>query len=133
MAQALTLRLLPEVLAVCRLPADAEVPAWFAGGGFHSLTRTDEELSVIAPEQRVPEGVKSERGFRLFRVEGQLDFSAVGILASLTHPLAEAGIPILSVSTFDTDYLLVRESHLKKALAVLRANGHTIAGSDADS
>lgn len=116
----LTLTLLSETLAVCRLEPDDPVPSWADGPGFASVTRTDDELSVVCPERRVPDDVRAEGGWRAFRVEGPLDFSMVGILASLTGPLAAAGIPVFAVSTFDTDYLLVSSADVAGAVQVLR-------------
>ena len=104
---------------VCRLAADAPVPAWAAGGPFVSITRTATELSVVCRQEAVPEGVRCERGWRCLRVAGTLDFSLVGVLASLLNPLAEAGISVFVVSTFDTDYLLVKEDNLEAATEVL--------------
>jgi hypothetical protein len=77
------------------------------------------ELSIICAESAVPEGVRAETGFRAMEVVGPLDFSAIGILASLAAPLAEAGISILAVATFDTDVVLVREGDLEAAIAAL--------------
>ena len=127
------LEFLPGCFAVCRLPPDSEVPEWVPEGGkdagfsaFYSVTRTPDELSIIAAESSVPAAEKSERGFRLLRVAGTLDFSAVGILSALVAPLAKAEIPVLSVSTFDTDYLLIRNQRVEKAVAALREAGHTV-------
>ncbi|HXU29872.1 MAG TPA: ACT domain-containing protein [Thermoanaerobaculia bacterium] len=108
--------------AVCRLDPHDPVPDW-ADGALLSITRTPRELSIICAESAVPEGVRVEIGFRAMEVLGPLDFSAVGILASLAKPLAEAGISILAVATFDTDVVLVREGDLEKAVAALGAVG----------
>jgi uncharacterized protein len=126
-APTLTLKLLPGQLAVCRLDADAPTPLW-AAGAVTSLTRTPEELSVVCAEEAVPADVRAERGFHCFTVVGPLDFSATGILASLAGPLGDAGVSIFVVSTFDTDLLLVRNTLLSQAVAVLRAAGHRITG-----
>ncbi len=106
----LHLHWLPGRLAVARLGADAAIPEWAADSTapFASVTRTADELSIIAPEQAVPAAVTAERGFVALRVAGTLDFSEIGILARLTGTLAKAGISVLAVSTYDTDYLLVR-------------------------
>src|SRR5262249_4512688 len=93
-------------LAVCKLAEDDEVPGWAVGAGFFSITRTADELSVVCPEELVPEGVKVERGWRALRVAGVIDFSVVGVLAELTAPLARAGVGVFAISTFNTDYLL---------------------------
>lgn len=124
----LTLALLPGTFAVCRLPADAAVPAWAAGGGFASVTRTGGELSVVCPEGAVPAGVRCERGWRCLGVAGTLDFALAGVLASLLGPLAAAGVSVFALSTFDTDYLLVREADLGRAAGALRQAGHAVQG-----
>ncbi len=122
---------LPGSYAVCRLDPAAPFPAWAGaapGDALWSVTRTAAELSIVCPDARVPDGVRAERGFDAFVVEGPLDFSAVGILASLTRPLAEAGVSLIAISTFDTDYLLVRAADRGRALAAWRGAGHEIAG-----
>jgi hypothetical protein len=127
----LDLVLLKERLAVCRLPAGAEVPGWALTGEFVSVTRTSDELSVVCGEAGVPEGVQSDRGWRALRVAGTLDLSVVGILASLATALAGAEVSLFAVSTFDTDYLLVRGHDLERAVAALRAVGHSVDDVDA--
>src|SRR6185437_6302828 len=102
--------------AVCRLGADATIPPWATAGSFFSITRTADELSVVCNQDAVPEGVVSERGWRCLRVAGTMPFSVIGVLASLTVPLAQAGISIFAVSTFDTDYLLVKQAESKRAV-----------------
>jgi hypothetical protein len=119
-----TLFLLPETFAVCRLAPDAPAPEWASGGDFASVTRTRDELSIVCPAGRVPAGVRSEPGWRCLKVEGPFEFSVTGLLASLTAPLAEARVPTLAVCTFDTDYLLVKEHDLGRALEALRAAGY---------
>ncbi len=112
--------------AVCRLAPDAPLPAWAASGPFVSITRTADELSVVCREDVIPDGVRCERGWRCLRVAGTLDFSLVGVLASLLGPLAEAGISVFVVSTFDTDYVLVKATNFEQAVGVLRRAGHTV-------
>jgi hypothetical protein len=122
----LTLLVLGDTFAVCRLGAAAPVPAWSAAGDFLSITRTAEELSVVCPERAVPEGAQCERGWRCLRVAGTVPFTAVGTLASLAGPLAEAGVSLFAVSTFDTDYLLVKGDELERAVGALRRAGHDV-------
>jgi hypothetical protein len=119
-----TLFLLPGRFAICRLDPQAPAPAWAEGGALTSVTRTSDELSVICGETRVPTGTECESGWRGMQVEGTFDFETVGVLASLAAPLAEAGVPMLCVSTFDTDYLLVREGNLGRAAEALAGAGH---------
>jgi hypothetical protein len=122
----LTLIEVDGVFAVCRLEPDAPIPAWATNGKFFSITRTADEHSIVCPQDAVPDKVKCERGWHCLRMAGTIPFSAVGVLASLTMPLAEAGIGIFVISTFDTDYLLVKEKDLGTALDTLRQHGHTI-------
>ena len=122
----LTLALLEGRFAICRLGLGDEVPAWAASGAFTSVTRTRDELSVVCAEGAVPEGIRCEGGWRVFQVEGPLDFGLTGILASVAVPLAEAGVSIFAVSTFDTDYVMVKEENVDRAVAVLGAAGHRV-------
>jgi uncharacterized protein len=118
------LRLLEGELAIVRLSPDAAIPSWFsfAAEPLVSVTRTAHELSIVCPAGEVPGTVPCEAGWRAFTVEGKLEFSAVGVLSAILNPLAEAGISILALSTFDTDYILVRVAMLEAAKAVLRKN-----------
>jgi hypothetical protein len=120
------LELLPDSFAVCRLEPGAAVPTW-AGGRFLAMTRTLDELSLTLPEYHVPPEVRAERGWRLLKVRGPLDMALVGILASLAVPLAQANISIFAISTYDTDYLLVRTRQLEAAIAALERAGHAVA------
>jgi APA family basic amino acid/polyamine antiporter len=114
------------VFAVCRLPAASAMPAWLPHTGLVSVTRTADELAVVCPEAAVPDGVQCERGWRCLRVAGAMPLSAVGVLASLTAPLASAGIGVFAVSTFDTDYLFVKAADFDRAVAALYAEGHGV-------
>ena len=114
-------------LAVCRLAADDEIPQWaLTGVGFASVTRTADELSLVCAASAVPQGIQCEQGWRLFRIEGPLDFTLTGILASVAQPLAEAGISIFTISTYDTDYVMVKEQDVEKAVHALTAAGHRV-------
>ena len=124
-ARRLDLDLLPPTLAVCRLPAGAPTPDWAAGEPC-SVTRTPEELSIVCAQDRVPADVRHEGGWRCFAVRGPLAFELTGVLASLAAPLAEAGVPVFALSTFDTDYLLVPGERLEQAVNALAAAGHRL-------
>lgn len=111
--------------AVLRLRPDEPIPGERTGA-FYSITRTAHETSVIVDEEFVPVGVLAETGFVMLKVKGELDFSLTGIMASLTLPLARAGISIFAISTYDTDYLLIQETTLESAAAALRNAGHVL-------
>ena len=116
---------LPGRWAVCRLPATADAPEW-ARGPVVSLTWTADELSIVCPEDLVPDDVRAERGWRAIRVRGAIDFSETGIVAALTVPLAEAKIGVFVLSTFDTDYLFVASERFEPAVKALRGAGHRV-------
>jgi len=121
--RALALHLLPGRFAVCRFDPDAPLPAWVLheGARFWSMTRTPDELSVVCDEDAVPPSVtRVEPGWRALQVAGPIGFDETGVLASLAAPLADAGIPLFALSTFDTDIVLVKERDLARALATLR-------------
>lgn len=122
----LSLFLLEGDFAVCRLEKDAPLPDWGRQGQFYALARTPDELTIVCEERFVPPGVHCERGWSCLGVAGPLDFSLVGILAALSASLARAGVSLFAVSTFDTDYLLVKSKDLEKALVALSAAGHSI-------
>ena len=113
-------------MSVCRLEPETAIPDWATTGVFFSVTRTADELSVVCPEGSVPGEVRGEGGWRVLKLEGPFEFSEVGVLSSVTAPLAEAGMGVFAVSTFDTDYLLVKGDHLGSAVAALRGRGHEV-------
>jgi enamine deaminase RidA (YjgF/YER057c/UK114 family) len=112
---------LPERLAVCRLEGAARVPSWALElhEAFTSITRTADELSIVCPEEAVPPDVRVEGGWRALKVPGPIPFEQIGVLAGLAAPLAAAGISIFALSTYDTDYVLVKEDDLQRALVAL--------------
>jgi uncharacterized protein len=119
---------LDDLYAVVRLEPDADIPPWARTGQFWSVTRSDSELSVVCPQDQVPPTASAERGWCAFEVAGPLDFSLTGVVASLVTPLADERISIFVVSTFETDYLLVREHDLQRSVAALTSAGHSVDG-----
>ncbi len=122
----LSMRILADRMAVCRFEPSAPLPDWIDQPGFYSITRTAEALSVVCSAERVPPGTESETGWRCFQLLGPFNFSEIGIIYSLTQPLAESGVSVFVISTFDTDYLMVKENNLAKAIDVLTAEGHRV-------
>jgi uncharacterized protein len=123
----LTFRQLSERFMVCRLSPDAPLPAWVPSGPLVSITRTQDEVSIVCPEQRPLPDVKCEAGWVALKLEGPFPFSQTGILASFLQPLAEGRIPIFAISTFDTDYVLIKHENLEAALHALSNAGHQLA------
>src|SRR6185295_5567551 len=126
MSGSFTLLLSADLYAVVRLPASEPIPAWAGSGSFSSITRTPDELSIVCVESAVPAGARTVGGMRLLGVQGPLDFALTGVIASLAGPLAAAGVSVFVVATFDTDYLLIRDSDAARAVAALRAAGHRV-------
>ena len=123
----LVLELLPDTLAICRLAPGSPLPKWATPGNhFLTLSWTDEELSITTLQRLVPPEVKCERDYRALRVRGPLAMNLVGILASIADPLAEAKISIFAISTFDTDYVLVKARDLEAAIGALERAGHEV-------
>jgi nitrilase len=121
------LLILPGSFAICKLPPDSPIPSWTTPGEFFSITRTPDEISIVCTEDHVPAGiVNCSKGWRCLRVAGAMPFTAVGVLAFLTAPLAAAQISVFAVSTFDTDYLLTQASDFERATTVLRDSGHIV-------
>jgi len=114
-------------LAVCRLDAGSDVPPWVdRSAGFTSITRTGDELSVVCAHDDVPEGVPMEGPWRAFRVQGPIVMTLIGVVASLAGALADAGISIFAISTYDTDYILVHEPDFEAAVGALTRAGHRV-------
>ena len=122
----LTLQVLADRLAICRLSPGESVPQRPEGARFWSVTCSNEETSVVLPDEYAPAHWVAERGWRCLKVVGPLDFGLTGVLTSLSVPLAEAGVSIFAISTYDTDYVLVREDDLKAAKRALRGCGHSV-------
>ena len=126
--RSLTLSVLTDTYSVCRLPADALIPDCLSTcpSEFCSVTRTADELSIVCASRLVTADAASEPGWRCLKVAGPLDFEMVGVMADLTRTLAEAQISVFVVSTYETDYVLVRAECLSAAIQTLRSSGHTI-------
>lgn len=110
--------------AICRLPAKSPLPEWAMHGDFFSVTSSAQEVSIVCSELQVPPSVACEGEWACLKLEGPFPFSETGILSSFIRPLAEHAIPIFALSTFDTDYVLVKHESVEKALVALRAAGH---------
>lgn len=128
MTSTLTLSVRPERFAIYKFPPDTTPPSWIFDESFYSISRTEDELSVVSAERAIPDSpdVLVERDWTTLKVEGPLDFALTGILSSLASPLANAGISIFAISTYDTDYLLVKKKQLEETITVLSNEGFRI-------
>jgi hypothetical protein len=120
-----TLEVVSDEFAICRIDANAEIPEW-AQGEFVSITRTPYELTIVCRQSDVPDGIRCDVGWRNMRLVGPFELSEIGVLSRLARPLAAAGISVFVIGTFDTDYLLVRNSDLSAAIEALRSSGHSV-------
>ena len=124
----LTLRVLDGMFSICRLDyaPGMEIPGWAQFGEFFSITRGHGELSIVCPQENLPEDLRAERGWKCLMLEGPLDFELTGIMAALTTPLAEAGVSIFAISTCNTDFIMVRDCDLERAVLALTRQGHLV-------
>jgi len=128
MPQTLKFRQLPGLYVIMRLAPEAPVPAWAAKGGFSSVTRTSDELSIVCPVENIPNDIDPGPRWICLKLEGPFAFSQTGILLSFIEPLSNNGIPIFAISTYDTDYVLIQEKFLGVAQQAVQKAGHRLAG-----
>lgn len=121
-----TVTRLPGRYALVSLPATSPLPPWAARGEFWSVTRTPDELSVITLAASIPAEVEAHGDWTLWQVAGPFDFAVTGVLSALSGALAQAGVPLLAVATYQTDYLLVQAAHAQAAVTAWRSAGHTV-------
>jgi hypothetical protein len=122
-----TLQQFPETIAVVRLGPGAEVPTWAESSSLFSITATATETSLVCANRSVPKKAQKAGPFTAFAVEGPLDFALTGVLATLLTPLAEAEVSVFTISTYDTDWILVPVGDAEKAAEAWRSGGHTVA------
>lgn len=127
MPTALTLSEINGRFAVCRMDPALKIPDWALEGSFFCVTKTDAELSIVCLEELVCADVRCERGWRCLKLDGPFSFSLTGILASVLDPLARAEVSIFAISTFDTDYVFVKDQQFQSAVNALSGAGHSIA------
>ena len=122
----LTLSVLPKAYAICRLDPATPIPSWAMTGDFWSLIRTHDELSVVCEELAIPSDLSCEGGWRILKCEGPLDLALTGIMAAIAEPLADAGVSIFPLATYDTDYVLVKHAQIETATQALTGYGHIV-------
>lgn len=122
----LNMKLLDGKYGVCRLSTNEAVPAWGFKGEFFSITKTEDELSIVCLEENISEEIRCEKGWRILKVEGPLDFSLVGILSKISGLMAKNDISIFAISTYDTDYILIKDENIKMAIGVLNKDDYNV-------
>lgn len=114
------LSVMQKKLGICHLGKNVPIPEWVSEGEFFSITKTEQELSIVYPQERIPAGILFEKDWRAFKLESVLNgLYSVGVIAALSGPLAEAGISVFNISTYETNYILVEEKNIEKAVKIL--------------
>jgi hypothetical protein len=124
--QALKFRQLPGLYIIIRQDSNSPVPGWATKGEFVSITRTADELSIVCPADHIPEEFSAAPRWICLKLEGPFPFSQTGVLLSFIEPLSSNAIPIFAISTYDTDYILIPQEHVDRALILLREAGHEL-------
>lgn len=122
----LTLKLLKDKYSVCRLNKNDEIPKWIFDEEFFSITRTEDELSIVCLQDKIKKDIKCEKNWRVLKIEGPLDFSLIGILSKISTLMANNDISIFAISTYDTDYILIKEESINRAIEVLEKSNYSI-------
>jgi hypothetical protein len=120
------LHVLPGEYSICSLPPEDPIPDWSLNEGFNAILHTPSELSIVCPSDQVPPGITQEASWKCLEIAGPLEFTLVGILAEVLAPLTTAGIPVFVLSSYKTDYIMVKREQLNRALESLQAAGHTV-------
>jgi hypothetical protein len=122
----LNIKLFNNKYGICQLKHDEDIPNWLNREHFYSITKTSDELSIVCVQDTIPNSIKCEKEWRLLKIEGKFDFSLIGILASLASILAKAGVGIFAISSYDTDYILVKDKDIEKAVRALSNGNHQV-------
>lgn len=120
------LKILNDLYAICRLNSDDDIPEWINKKAFYSITKTSEELSILCLQENIPAEIKCEKDWKILKIDSKLDFSIVGVISELSKILAQNNISIFVISTFDTDYICVKEKDLCLTTEVLEKNLYVI-------
>ena len=122
------LSILKGVFAIVQIQPGSKIPQQVGDDGLFAFLSTPDEVSIVCEERIVPKDGKFSAGWKTLMVQGPLDFSLVGILADISSVLAKAEISIFALSTYNTDYILLKQSHLDKAVKALNRAGYEIVG-----
>lgn len=122
----LNLQLLPAIYGVCKLSPNDSIPKWATASTFYSITKTSEELSIVCLQENIPSSIQCEKDWRILKIKGPLDFSLIGILSSLSNLMALNQISIFALSTYDTDYILIKQKDIDNAIQMLRNNEYIV-------
>lgn len=117
----LSITTLDGLFGICKLKKNEDFPEWAVSkDSMYSITETYTEISVLCPQERIPIFIEAEKGWKALKIEGPLDFSMTGVLSSIVKPLADAKISIFTISTYETDYIFVKQKDYENAVKILR-------------
>jgi hypothetical protein len=122
----LKLTSLPGNFSIFQIDPVIGIPLWAQQGEFFSITQAADELSIVCEDKYIPDSINREKNWRVLKIEGPFNFDEIGILNSITTPLARANISLLAVSTFNTDYILIQDSHFIEVVDILKNDGHKV-------
>lgn len=117
-------KILEDLYSICKLPPNDDIPDWMNINKFYSVTKTDEELSILCVQQNIPNDIECEKDWKVLKINSKLDFSLVGVISQISKLLAENSISIFVISTFDTDYICIKEKDLLKSIEILKQAGN---------
>jgi uncharacterized protein len=121
------LKILIDTYAICKFKPDSDMPEALINYDFFSVTKAQDELSIVCKQSEIIAGeFEINKDWRILKIIGPLDFSLVGIIAEISGLLSKSKISIFTISTYDTDYILVKNKNLEKAVEVLESNGKKI-------
>lgn len=122
----LTFILADGVFSLCRLAPEDAIPSWALSSDFYTISKTNDELSVVCESQYVPAGIKQDGNWRLLKIAAVLDLSLTGITAKFSTALANAGVNLCVIATYETDYILVKQEKLQTAITALQDAGFIV-------
>jgi len=122
----LQLSLLKDKYGICTLPNNAPIPDWALTQSLASITRTEKELTIVCRREILPSQYQSDLNWRCFKIDGSFDLNQIGVISSISSTLADAGISIYVISTYDTDYFPIQQQDLEQTISVLSNSGHSI-------
>lgn len=117
-------KILNDLYSVCKLNPNSNIPIWINKNEFYSITKTEDELSILCSQKDIPEEIQCEKDWKILKIDSKLDFSMVGVISQISKLLAENNISIFVISTFDTDYICIKEKDLLKSVEILKQAGN---------
>jgi uncharacterized protein len=127
----MTIIVLPNLYSIYKFRNDAVLPKWIFTSEFYSITKTKEELSIITVQKDfLSTDILVSKDWRILKIEGPLDFSLTGIIADISAVFKKHEISIFTISTYETDYIMVKQKDLDIGLDALQVNGHKVTFED---